>query len=89
MQPADGRRYGRCASVSGFCPVDVNIIIGKYTTSYRRNTDGLVLDVQFFNHFCNQFVNYPVGTSRAVVHDVVGEEFTLFQYEVFLFYNVC
>ena len=89
VQAADGGSYGRCTAVSGFSPVDIDIIVSEYATSYRRNTDGLILDVQLFDHLRDQFMNYAVSTTRTVVHNVVSEEFALLEYEVFLFYNVC
>ena len=88
MYPADACGNGRSTSVGCFRPVDVDVVVSENATTYRRHAYGLILNAEFFYHFCDEFVHNPVGTSRAIVHHGIGEKAALFQNKVFFFYNI-
>ena len=65
-----------------FDKIGVEIVIGKYGASHRRNTDGLMDQVHFFQHLCHQSVSHAVCAARAVVGGHIGKCFGSFVYEI-------
>ena len=66
--------HGGSASVGGFDPVDVDIVVGEDGAADRGDADGVVGQAHLFENFGNEFVDYAVAAARAVVHIVVGDK---------------
>ena len=52
----DGCGHGRGASVGGFNPVDIDVAVCEYGTSYGRYAYGLVFEAELFCDFSHKFM---------------------------------
>ena len=64
LQPRGG---GRGASVSHLHVAHIEVVISKHRAADRTYQDGLILQIQVFESFGDQFVGDPVAASRTVV----------------------
>ena len=76
------------ASVGGFNPVDIDVAVCEYGTSYGRYAYGLVFEAELFCDFSHKFMYYTVAASRAVVHGLFGQERRARVYSVFFLYDI-
>ena len=61
---------GCSTSVGGFLEVDVEIIVGEYAATDGADPDRFFGHSHLIHDFCDEFVHYTVGTSRAIVHRI-------------------
>ena len=64
----DGRGTGRCTSVAGFNPIDIDVAIGEHGTADGADGDGVFFHAHLFDDFGNEFVYHAVAATGAVVH---------------------
>ena len=87
-QTFDGCCYTRGASVGSLLPIDVDVLVGKYGTSYGRDTDGLFFHLHLFDDFSDELVNHAVTASRAVVHGHVVHQSRFLINQIFRFDDI-
>src|SRR5690606_39600036 len=56
------------ATMSSFLPVNIKIVIRKYCTTNRCNSNCFLLKSKLFYNLRNYFMYYSMRTARAVVH---------------------
>ena len=88
LQALDGCSHGRCASVSSFRHIDVDIVISKHGTTHRSHTNGIFGSAHFFDYFAHYLVHGAVAATGAVVHGAVLEQRGLLIDEIFGFYYI-
>ena len=86
IQSLNGCRDSRCTSMSRFDPVDIQIIIGKYGASDRRDADCFIFHTHLGDHFGNQLVYHAVAATGTVVHGIFIHQPRFSIYQVFRFY---
>ena len=55
-------------------PVDVDVVVGKYGTTYGRDAHSLVGDSHLLYYLGYELVHDSVGATRAVVHIIVVQQ---------------
>ncbi len=66
--------------MGGLPHVNVNIIIGQYGTTGRRDADGFSANSEFVDYLSYESMDNAVAASRTKVKDVVLERLGSFEY---------
>ena len=84
----DGGGKGGSASMGGFLPINVYIVVDKYGTSHRRDANSFIFHSHFFDYLGNQFVNHAMTASRAIMHGIVVHQSRFLGNQVLRFDNI-
>lgn len=86
MQTLYGRSHSASATVSRLDPIYIYIIVCKHGTTHGRDAHGLILQAHLVDNLGNEIVHRTVTTTRAVVHNRIGNQTRTRVYLILLSY---